>query len=422
AAAGAPKKRKSYSLVYKTQLIEECHQTSKRRVSKKYDIPERTLRKWEHTVSSAKAQAVKPTNQPSTLRLSGAGRPTTLDAAAEFEIYDWICHARDLNLIVTRANVASYARNIAAREGIDVQVFKASDVWVDGFMSRWKLSLRRASTQFKLTDEKIVEKAVNYKLYVDERIKPKLYYDLHAHCFDELAVYAGQMSNTTIDHRGRSCVGIPANGHESERYTVMLHFSLTGRKGKPIIIAKDSTLAPNAVRWVDRAEDDVILLYTNKAWANQSAVRRIVNHIIPLANRHQRRGLVVWDAPSSHRANATKQFIATRRINVLMCPSGMTWLIQGLDTVVNRPFKVYLRRCINEYFEANPERNPRGNIVKPPLAEIIRWVTEAWALISPEVIESAMKHYYLHPTAGWAATKAASHEKFGPLIQAKLDA
>ncbi|CAM9488622.1 unnamed protein product, partial [Heterosigma akashiwo] len=167
--------------------------------------------------------------------------------------------------------------------------------------------------------------------------------------------------------------------------------------------------------------DDVILLYTNKAWANQSAVRRIVNHVIPLVGRHHRRGLVVWDAASSHRANATKQFIATRRINVLMIPSGMTWLIQGLDTVINRPFKVYLRRCINEYFEGDPERNPRGNIVKPPLETIIQWVTEAWALISPEVIESAMKQYYLHQTAGWAATKAASHEKFGALIQAKLD-
>ena len=53
-------------------------------------------------------------------------------------------------------------------------------------------------------------------------------------------------------------------------------------------------------------------------------------------------GLVIWDAAASHSViNMTWPFINRPFINrpgVVMIPSGMTWLLQGLDTVINRPF------------------------------------------------------------------------------------
>ena len=50
-------------------------------------------------------------------------------------------------------------------------------------------------------------------------------------------------------------------------------------------------------------------------------------------------GLVIWDAAASHRAEAVTNYILrSRRCSVVMIPSGMTWLLQGLDTVINRPF------------------------------------------------------------------------------------
>ncbi|CAM9801881.1 unnamed protein product, partial [Heterosigma akashiwo] len=410
-------RRQSYSLQFKRKLLDEAAQTSNGKVSKKYSVSESMLRKWQRTLDSEKARNVKPTNQQSTLRLGGGGRPTILTAAQEHEIYEWVLHARDLNLIVMKSSIQGVALNIARRDGVDPS-FKATEHWVDGFMVRHKLSLRRASTLFKLTDDKIVEKAVNYKLYIEQlrRIRDGDFWCHDCHVFDETAVYAGQMSNTTIDRKGRSCVGIPANGYESERVTVMLHFDLGGRKGKPIIIAEDTTMEPGQCCWEDRPDDNVTILYTHKAWANQQACRRIINHVVPLAGRGKRRGLVIWDAAASHRAKAVKNYVLRRRCSVVMIPSGMTWLLQGLDTVINRPFKVYLRKCINRYFANNPPRNHRGNIKKPSLDLIIEWVTRAWAKITNAHIEEAVKHYYLHPHHGWADTKAAKHEKFGDLI------
>ncbi|CAM9678149.1 unnamed protein product, partial [Heterosigma akashiwo] len=142
--------------------------------------------------------------------------------------------------------------------------------------------------------------------------------------------------------------------------------------------------------------------------------------LLPLVRRGGRRGLLIWDAASGHRANATKAYIRRLRIDTVMIPSGMTWLLQGIDTVVNRPFKVYLRRAINDYFAGGVPRNARGNPIKPILEQVIDWVKAAWAHITPEIIESALKHYYLHPTAGWADTKAAGHETFGNLIEDEL--
>ncbi|KAI5152339.1 hypothetical protein ENBRE01_2753 [Enteropsectra breve] len=87
-----------------------------------------------------------------------------------------------------------------------------------------------------------------------------------------------------------------------------------------------------------------------------------------------KRGLLVWDSASTHRATDMKRYTSLKRIGQVMIPSGTTAYLQSLDIVINKPFKDYLREEINEFIEFRQERNARGNLVKSKIEEVINWV------------------------------------------------
>jgi hypothetical protein len=69
-----------------------------------------------------------------------------------------------------------------------------------------------------------------------------------------------------------------------------------------------------------------------------------------------------------------KNFLAERKIDQIMIPTGMTGYLQILAIAINKSFKDHLRMEINEYIENRMVRNQRGNFVKPGLQEVVNWV------------------------------------------------
>ena len=254
----------------------------------------------------------------------------------------------------------------------------------------------------------VVRRVVAYKLFMDNLDWSK--YDLH-NCFamDETAVFYGDYNRSTVDRQGATTVAIQDTGYASERVTCILGFRLTGEKLPPLVIAKGS---PRNIE----SKYGIWVIYSEKAWSTQAVIRKYLEKVIPRIARNGQRGLLVWDAASTHRAIDMKRFVAQSQVDQIMIPSGTTMHLQSLDVAVNKPFKGFIRDEINEYTENRLRRNAKGNIIKPNLEEVCGWIKRAWDRITASTIENAICSCYLRPNQSFEDTHIAKDDRYGPLI------
>ena len=101
------------------------------------------------------------------LRISGAGRKTTL-GGLEDQIFDEIINLRLNNVKVTRTYISDRAINLPYQNRINLD---ATGNWISGFVKKKGLSLRLTTNLTTLTNDELINRAVNYMLYLDEQKK-----------------------------------------------------------------------------------------------------------------------------------------------------------------------------------------------------------------------------------------------------------
>ena len=86
-------------------------------------------------------------------------------------LLEWITLQRSKNLRVSwnliQRKSRIYAEKKAASKG-QINDFRASERWLEKFMSRNGLSFRRRTTQAQKTPEQIADKVISYILYVHQ--------------------------------------------------------------------------------------------------------------------------------------------------------------------------------------------------------------------------------------------------------------
>lgn len=348
-------KRKSYTLEYKKAIIKESELdgNSINSISAKYGLDNTMVGRWK------KLPAVV---NPKAKRMKGAGRKPIIEEL-EGVLFDWVIDRRIQSLIVSRKMIQQMAVIFFDESRIEKE-FKASAHWLDNFLKRYELSLRKSTTLYKLPDDVIINRVISFKNWVDE-ISWDSYNLKNIILMDETAVYFGEDSGTTIDRRGASSIYLPSTNYESCRVTVILAIRGDGSKMKPAIIIKGKD-----EKLINKSGHQIIS--SANAWSTQGVLRKWIFSAFNPFYKGQDRGIIVWDSASTHRAKEMKTYLKRNRIDQIMIPSGTTGYLQSLDLVINKPFKDYLRIEINDYIENRMARNERGNLIKPPLNEIER--------------------------------------------------
>lgn len=402
-------KRKSYTFSFKRTLIEESKLSSIAAVSRKYGIHERSLKRWRADLDLNLEESKNSRRKP------GAGRKPIL-GELENQIFDWIIDRRQRSLVVSREDIKKFASEafeyMKSTSNEDFKDFKASNHWLDNFMKRNHLSLRKSTTLFKLEDSEIVKRAINYKNFI-EKTDFRKYDEDFVICMDETAVYCGENSQNTVDKLGATSIYVPSTGYESYRVTCILAITKSGKKLPPLLIARGSADKKYVLNNVDVYE-------TEKAWATQKVIRSWISKHFSRLLRGDKRGLVIWDSASTHRAKEMKTFLVQQRIDQIMIPAGTTSYLQSLDLVINKPFKDQLAKEINNYLEFRMERNAKGNQKKPSLNEISGWVNRSWEVITASNVSNALRSAYLLDDSVWSETSIMKHERIGPLIKIQL--
>lgn len=98
------------------------------------------------------------------------------------------------------------------------------------------------------------------------------------------------------------------------------------------------------------------------------------------------RSLLVLDAYRAQTTPGIKFELEMNHTNLVVIPAGLTYRLQPLDVVINRPFKYKIK---NKWTEWMLHQAPNEIGCKPGRALIARWVKEAWDEIPKEIIQKA---------------------------------
>jgi hypothetical protein len=276
--------------------------------------------------------------------------------------------------------------------------------------------LRRTTTLFKITDAEVVARSLAFKSYIDE-LPLSNFPKQFAIAMDETAVYYGRDHDTTVERTGATSVSMLSTGYESQRVTCILAIRLDGTKLPPCIITKKSQSSNDRVEI--KTDGGVWIAESPKAWSTQPVLRKWVAKALPYLERMGRRGLLVWDSASTHRAKDMKRYLDQQRVTQAMIPSGTTPYLQSLDIAIMKPFKDAMNREITYYKENEVQLNARGNPIKPSLQQVVGWVRAAWETITPEMVVSALRRGYLSDES-FHLTHVCQHERLGPMVAAAL--
>ncbi|KAM5140546.1 uncharacterized protein ACMZJ9_014416 [Mantella aurantiaca] len=404
-------KRKSYSVEYKKWIVENSQGKNLKAFCEEHKLARRMVRKWRAEYDNLSNMMDEGHAKK---RKCGSGRQP-LFIELEDVICDWIVDRKAKALVVRRADIQAFALAMASRLSAELgsDNFKASEHWLDGFLRRHDLSLRRPTTLFKLEDTEIIKRALEFKSFVDN-IDFTKYQLSNMIAMDETAVYLGEGSQMTIDQRSTSAIYIPSSDYESATVSCILAIRLDGKKVPPLIITRGKEEKIDYV-------SGIYVLETEKAWCTQAAIRKWIDLMFPCALRDAQRGLLVWDSASIHRAKDMKNFLIERRIDQIMIPAGMTAYLQTLDIAINKPFKDHLQIEVNDYCENRMDRNQGGDFVKPKLQEVVTWVKNSWDKITESCVANALRAGYLDKTCSFKESSIATHERLGSLILKELE-
>ena len=144
-------------------------------------------------------------------RLDGERRKS-FDVGLEYELLEWVHERRSSGLRVSRAMISHKARAIheqKCKKGYASPSFIASNGWVQKFMTRNLLSVRRRTTE----SQKDPDRLIDYILQVRRQRARHSYSYSDIIAMDETAVWQDVLSSTTVDNVGEKSIRLKTTGH-----------------------------------------------------------------------------------------------------------------------------------------------------------------------------------------------------------------
>ena len=114
--------------------------------------------------------------------------------------------------------------------------FMASPGWVDKFMARHGLSLRRKTTVAQKDPEQLIDKLVVYVLHIRRFCMKYNYLPSSIIAMDETPVWNNMVSDVTVEKSGKETISMKTTGHEKVLVSICLAARADGRKFKPLIV------------------------------------------------------------------------------------------------------------------------------------------------------------------------------------------
>ncbi len=318
-------------------------------------------------------------------RKIGCGR-SVQHPVKEEQLYDQFVSDRSNGLAVSCTDLRDRMLALTAVTDAD---FKASSGWIKGFMRRFNLSLRQATTFIKRVPRAgghpqltLADKIRSFHTFLKQKIDATPAHDTTTATIwnmDETPIYFDMPANRTVEIKGTGRVPILTTGHERVRATVVLCCSNKGDK-LPINIV---------VRGEGKAHvlNGVVVRYQERAWITSDLTERWLKSTY-LPSIKSSSDILVMDSFSGHISRRVKQFCREKSARIAVIPGGCTAHLQPLDISVNRSFKAGVRAkwkaWLGSKFASLPADANRLNAMS--LGELTRALSTVWDEVDPQVI------------------------------------
>ena len=357
-------KYKAYTVGEKKAILEETKLYSTREVAKKYCMNEATIRRW-------RTQDLHLQRHKSGRRYGG-GHPLSYPIELEQDIVTWVLQRRDKNLAVSRNSIQLFACTVISPHHPE---FKASNGWVQKFMTRNNLTLRAKTSQSQKLPDTYDTDVRSFRDFISRnrrRLEPDFIMNM-----DETPFYFDNVPSKTVDIVGSKSVRVLTTGSDKKRCTVVLGISDCGVFLRTMVIFKGKRKL-NLVH-----PDSIIVRVQDKAWMDERLMIEWMELCVrPFTERKP--AILVLD---SFRGHLTKDVnAAMKKINVCpaVIPGGCTSLLQPLDVSINKPMKDRARQLWQEYMlQMSDTDTPTKS---PSKQQILDWIVAAQEQVNQDMI------------------------------------
>ena len=192
-------KRKSYSMEFKQEAITFAEENGNNSAARRFGVAVKRVREWRQNIVELCA---KPKGSKKE-KLQGDGRKP-MDEGMEEELLEWIHAHRSRGLRVSRTLIMRKAKYIYDErcDASERDLFVASRGWLEKFICRNGLSLRRRTAAAQHDPARVIDKLISYVLHVRRLTSKHKYLASNIIAMDETAVWADMVANTTVDDIG----------------------------------------------------------------------------------------------------------------------------------------------------------------------------------------------------------------------------
>ena len=377
--------RRKFSMEFKKNVIKYAKENSLNSASKKFNIDRKRVREWvgnEEKVASMKEKR---------FRLDGGGRKLT-DSELEEEVLNWIHERRSNMLRVSRKLIMFKAKSIFDEKCGDDELLKksfvASNGWLEKFMKRNHLSLRRKTTIAQKDPSHLISKLVGYLMHVRRLSIKSNYPPSSIIAMDETAVWSDMVGNTTVNSKGAKEVALKSTGNEKVRVSVCLTAKADGTKMKPFIVFKGAKRESAAIN--DEFKSQCVVTSSTNGWMNEELVLTYLRKILGMFTFQKR--LLAWDTFEAHMTEPVKKLLKEMKTDDTLIPGGCTKYIQAPDVCWNKPFKSHIMELYDEWLASGVhEYTEAGNMKAAPRRLVVTWILQAWSRLDKTLVQKSFK-------------------------------
>ena len=399
--------RRSWSFKEKALVSTEWAAAStieaKKAVRTKHRAPQldgHQVKKWveQLALNESSPKGVKAAKNESRRRASG--RPTQLTEINEGELYEWIMEKRRKRLQVKVYEIQAEALRRFPLCRDNTTAFQGGDQWANGFMERWRLSVRLATTNKAVTtpDMRRVQFHFRNKLAAEYHdVDPLLIYNM-----DETSVTLDAPGLRTVAPKGSKCVEIATTGHEFTRVAIVICVSRGGEMVTPLVIRKGGKTSRYFQKfyWEKHGGTEMWVTENKKAWLDSASMAVWIEQVYVPFTRFIRRQRVssthlFMDNCSVHDSEVSMAAMARHYVECTFFPPNCTPILQPCDQNVNHIFKLQYEKCWAAWFDSFGHTDENVTIHGNPAAakeeEYMKWIGEALQSIDKKVIEDSWR-------------------------------
>jgi hypothetical protein len=352
-----------------------------------FKVDTKRIREWR----KAKEEMIKCGNNTDSKRkrLEGGGCKVTSEDM-DRTLIQWVFTMRHRGLRVSRKMMRVKASELFREvEDASKATFKASRGWLDKFMKRANLSVRRRTTVAQKTPDMMTEKMVSFIRFMERARERTQAQPADIYAMDETAVWFDMMAETTVNEKGAKSVCMKTTGHEKSRCTVILTANGSGKKLKPYVVFFRGSRKVKELNEKKQTSGNIVSTSVN-GWMNDELTTDYLRRVIgKLAFRKR---ILVWDAYRCHLSESTKKELKSGyNLTTAVIPGGCTKFLQAPDVCWNKPFKDKLHELYDAWMagDEDKEYTKTGNLKAPSYEVILKWVKVAWDSIDAELIKKS---------------------------------